>query len=83
MESLTYVLRALIGIFGILGIAYLLSSDRRKVNWRVVVGGLTIQVGIAAGVLLVPSIESLFGAATASSSCSIAARARAPKLCPV
>ena len=61
MESLTYVFRALIGVFGILGIAYLLSTDRRKVNWRVVVGGLALQLVIAAGVLLVPSIEALFG----------------------
>ena len=61
MESLTYVFRALIGVFGILGIAYLLSTDRRNVNWRVVVGGLALQLVIAAGVLLVPSIEALFG----------------------
>jgi concentrative nucleoside transporter, CNT family len=61
MESLGYVFRALIGVFGVLGIAYLLSSDRRNVNWRVVTGGLILQVVIAAGVLLVPAIESLFG----------------------
>ena len=61
MESLTYVFRAVIGILGILGIAYLLSSDRRKVNWHVVVGGLTLQALIAAGVLLVPEVKALFG----------------------
>ena len=61
MESLGYVFRALIGVFGVLGIAYLLSSDRRNVNWRVVAGGLILQVIIAAGVLLVPAVESLFG----------------------
>ena len=42
MESLTYVFRALIGVLGVLGIAYLLSSDRRKINWRVVIGGLVL-----------------------------------------
>ena len=61
MESLTYVFRALIGVLGVLGIAYLLSSDRRKINWRVVIGGLVLQTVIAAGVLLVPFIETLFG----------------------
>jgi CNT family concentrative nucleoside transporter len=61
MESLGYVFRALIGVFGILGIAYLLSSDRRNVNWRVVVGGLVLQTVIATGVLLVPAVETLFG----------------------
>jgi concentrative nucleoside transporter, CNT family len=61
MESLTYVFRALIGVLGVIGIAYLLSSDRRNVNWRVVIGGLALQIVIAAGVLLVPAIETLFG----------------------
>ena len=61
MESMTYVFRAIIGILGILGIAYSLSSDRRKVNWRVVGGGSTLQVLIAAGVLLVPEVKALFG----------------------
>ena len=32
------MIRALIGIIGLLGIAYLFSSDRRKINLRVVVG---------------------------------------------
>lgn len=61
MESLGYVFRALLGVSGILAIAYMLSSDRRKVDWRVVAGGLILQLVIAAGVLLVPAIESLFG----------------------
>jgi len=61
MDSLVYVVRALIGVFGILGIAYFFSSDRRNINWRVVAGGLVLQLAIAAGVLLVPTVESLFG----------------------
>jgi len=60
MDSLVYVVRALIGVFGILGIAYFFSSDRRNINWRVVAGGLVLQLAIAAGVLLVPTVESLF-----------------------
>ena len=60
MESLGYVFRALMGIIGILGLAYLLSSDRRKINWRVVAGGLVLQIIIAAGVLLFPAVEALF-----------------------
>ena len=60
MESLGYVFRALMGIIGILGLAYLLSSDRRNVNWRVVAGGLVLQIIIAAGVLLFPAVEALF-----------------------
>ena len=60
MESLGYVFRRLIGIIGILGLAYLLSSDRRNINWRVVAGGLVLQIIIAAGVLLFPAVEALF-----------------------
>jgi len=61
MESLGYVFRALLGVSSILAIAYMLSADRRKVDWRVVAGGLILQLVIAAGVLLVPAVESLFG----------------------
>jgi len=61
MESLGYVFRALIGVSGILGIAYFLSSDRKNVNWRVVYGGLLLQTCIAAGVLLeIPLVGDLF-----------------------
>ena len=55
------MIRALIGIIGLLGIAYLFSSDRRKINLRVVVGGLSLQIIIAFGVLRIEWIESLFG----------------------
>jgi CNT family concentrative nucleoside transporter len=61
MDSLVYVVRAFIGVLGVLGIAYFFSSDRRNINWRVVAGGLVLQLSIAAGVLLVPGVELLFG----------------------
>ena len=55
------MIRALIGIIGLLGIAYLFSSDRRKINLRVVVGGFLYKIIIAFGVLRIEWIESLFG----------------------
>ena len=61
MESFGYIARALLGIVALLGIAYCLSSDRSKINWRVVVGGLSLQMIIAVGVLQVPFVESFFG----------------------
>ncbi|MBT6849596.1 MAG: Na+ dependent nucleoside transporter, partial [Opitutae bacterium] len=61
MESFGYIARALLGIVALLGIAYCLSSDRRKINWRVVIGGLSLQMIIAVGVLQVPFVESFFG----------------------
>ena len=53
--------RALCGIFGLLAIAYLLSTDRKKINTRVVLGGLGLQLIIAFGVLRITWVESLFG----------------------
>ena len=61
MEFFVYLGRALLGIACLLGIAYLLSANRKKINWRSVVGGLALQVVIACGVLQVPFVEALFG----------------------
>lgn len=52
MES--NVLRGLFGIFVLLALAYLLSSDRKKVNWRTVVGALGLQISLGAFVLYFP-----------------------------
>ena len=53
--------RALCGIFGLLAIAFLLSTDQKKINTRVVLGGLGLQLIIAFGVLRITWVESLFG----------------------
>ena len=53
--------RSLIGIIGLLVIAYLLSNDRKKINPRVVLGGLGLQFVIAFGVLKIEVVENLFG----------------------
>jgi CNT family concentrative nucleoside transporter len=42
---------ALIGFFGILAIAYLLSTDRKAIKWRPVVWGLVLQIIVAIFVL--------------------------------
>lgn len=49
-----------VGIFAILGIAFLLSDNRKAVNYRVVVIGLVIQLVLAYGVLKVPAVERAF-----------------------
>ena len=53
--------RSFIGIMGLLVIAYLLSNDRKKINPRVVLGGLGLQFVIAFGVLKIEVVENLFG----------------------
>jgi len=49
-----------VGIFAILGIAFLLSDNRKAVNYRVVAIGLLIQLVLAYGVLKVPAVERVF-----------------------
>ncbi|MFB0947860.1 MAG: CNT family concentrative nucleoside transporter [Spirosomataceae bacterium] len=49
-----------VGIFAILGIAFLLSDNRKAVNYRVVAIGLLIQLVLAYGVLKVPVVERVF-----------------------
>jgi CNT family concentrative nucleoside transporter len=58
--SLTGILRGLLGMFVILAIAWIFSKNRRAINWRVVLIGLTIQILLAAGILYVPFIRFFF-----------------------
>ena len=57
---MTSVLQGLAGIAGLTLIAVLLSSDRRRVSWRIVAVGLTAQMLVAALLLKVPAIRPLF-----------------------
>ncbi|QBY05921.1 NupC/NupG family nucleoside CNT transporter [Thalassotalea sp. HSM 43] len=45
------MLRGVLGIFVILGVAYLASSHRKSINWRTVGGAFAIQITLAALVL--------------------------------
>ncbi|MDF2176760.1 NupC/NupG family nucleoside CNT transporter [Aliiglaciecola sp. CAU 1673] len=44
----------LLGILLLFGIAYLLSFNRKAINWRTVIGAFALQVGFGALVLYVP-----------------------------
>ncbi|MCE7031919.1 NupC/NupG family nucleoside CNT transporter [Lysobacter sp. GX 14042] len=53
------------GLFGLavlIGIAWLFSSHKRRVDWRLVATGITLQIGFAALVLLVPGGRDVFDA---------------------
>lgn len=56
MERLT----GLIGIVVILGIAFLFSNNKKKINKRLVLSGLALQILIAVLVLRVPPVKSFF-----------------------
>ena len=51
LSDSSHVLRALIGVVGLLLIAYFLSANRKAINPRVVVGGLFLQFFIGLGLI--------------------------------
>jgi CNT family concentrative nucleoside transporter len=55
-------LRALVGIAFFIAVGWLLSSDRRRFQWRVVVGGIALQVAIAWLILETDSGRGFFDA---------------------
>jgi CNT family concentrative nucleoside transporter len=54
------LMRGLLGMLVLIVIAWLFSSNRRAVSWKVVVIGLGMQVFLAVGVLKIDFIQSFF-----------------------
>jgi len=54
------LLRALLGVATMLGICYLLSNNRKAINWKTVGIGLGLQLILAIAVLRVPAIRGVF-----------------------
>jgi len=54
------ILRAALGVVVILSICYALSSNRKNVNWRLVMTGMGIQIVLAFLVIKVPVFTSFF-----------------------
>jgi len=54
------VLRGVIGLMLLVGIAWLFSSNRKAIPWRVVITGLSIQIILAIGILKVPFVQFFF-----------------------
>ena len=48
------LVRGLVGIASVLAVSYLLSYDRKRIDWKLVGGGLLIQVGLALSILYIP-----------------------------
>lgn len=51
----------LIGLVVILGVAFLLSKDRKAINLRLVISGLALQLGLAIFILKTSIGQSIFG----------------------
>jgi len=58
--SINSLWRGLLGMVSLLFIAYLFSNNRKKINWKTVIVGISAQLLIAIGVLKVPFIQSGF-----------------------
>lgn len=54
--SLISLMRGLLGIVTVLAIAYALSYDRKKIDWKLVGGGLFMQLVFALAVLYIPFV---------------------------
>ena len=50
---------SLLGIFVMLGLAWLLSVDRKAISWRPVVWGVALQLGLAL-IILTPALQDVF-----------------------
>jgi len=52
--------RGVLGMTILVGIAWLFSSNRKAISWRIVGIGLSIQLALAIGILQIPVIQSFF-----------------------
>ncbi len=60
--QINHVLRGILGLFALLLITYLLSSNKKAINWKTVFKGLSLQLILAILVLKVPFVTRIFDA---------------------
>ena len=58
--SLNSLLRGILGMVALLGIAYIFSSNRKAINWKTIGIGLGVQLILAIGVLKVGFVKTGF-----------------------
>lgn len=58
--DLTSILRGLFGIILLVGISFLFSNNKSKINWRLVGGGLALQFFFAVLILKGEDLRSFF-----------------------
>jgi len=56
------ILFGILGLFCLVGIAFLFSENKRRINWRLVIIGIVLQLLFAIFVILVPGGELIFNA---------------------
>lgn len=60
METIIGFLRGFLGLGVLLGVCYLLSADRSKINWRTIGVGISLQFLLALAILKVPFVSLIF-----------------------
>ena len=58
--TLSNILRGILGMFALIAIAFLFSSNRKSINWKTVGIGLLAQLILAFGILKVPFVQAFF-----------------------
>ena len=58
--NLVRILRGLLGMGVLIGIAWIFSTNRKAVSWRMVGTGVLIQLILAIGILYVPFLQAFF-----------------------
>lgn len=60
MDILLNVSRGLLGILVLLGICYLLSANRKAIDWKLVGTGVILQIVLGILILFVPGVSNVF-----------------------
>jgi len=60
MDLITNILRGLLGVAVMLGILFLMSNDKKRINWRIVAGGMLLQLVLGILVLKVEIVTMIF-----------------------
>lgn len=60
MELVISIIRGLLGILLLIGVAFLFSNNKRKVNWKLVVTGIAIQIIFAVFIIHSETLRSWF-----------------------
>jgi CNT family concentrative nucleoside transporter len=60
MDLVAGIFRGSLGIAALIGICYLLSNNRKAIDWRLVIKGLLIQLVLALALLNIPFLRFIF-----------------------
>lgn len=58
--SITSIARGLLGVVFLIALAWVFSTDRKKINWRLVIIGLSLQLLLAIGFLNIKELKDFF-----------------------